>query len=405
MGAGNGATATTPEITIISGTPSEKAPGFADRFSQRPFFILAAMLDRTLGDFLCRSYFAAAVKFNTPRSMLIALYRDDRPYKNAILDINPYLDGTFRIASGSYLPLDAFNVSTDREAVPGIEEFIRHGYCWADQVLVPSMMHLEDFIRFEHLPVFMIPKAKRAGLDERLVMLGLDPHRWYSCIFYREPTYKFRTPTPYRDVGDKAFEEISNWIIDELGGQVVRIGHPQMRRFPARPGFVDLSVLEDEFLLHAAAVSRARFMLATPAGPALLPAIFGVPFALTNAVSPLGAWDKSHLLLPRHILSPDGRRVEIKSMLRKGAWQDHVVRDLIRDKGFTVRDNSFEELREVARMLFEQTTGITGWRQPPEMTAAPIASHYQPRQPIRREVTFVQFPELAAKATGGPSRP
>jgi putative glycosyltransferase (TIGR04372 family) len=174
-----------------------------------------------------------------------------------------------------------------------------------------------------------------------------------------------------------------------------------MRRFTLRPGFVDLSIIENDFLLQAAAISRARFMVTTPAGPALLPSIFGVPFVLTNATSALGAWDKSHLLLPRHIFSPDGRRVKIESMLRKGVWQDHLVRDLVREKGFTVRDNSFEELREVARVLFDQTTTTTGWRPPPEKAEAPSAGNYHPRQPIRREVTLVQFPELAGKVAAG----
>lgn len=391
-------TDTKPEITILSGNSTEEARGFSDRFSQRPFSILAMALDRALGEFVCRNFFAAAVKFNTPRSVLVILYRGDRPYKDAILDINPYVDGTLDISGAPHIPLDAFNGYGDRDIIPSAEEFVRLGYCWPDQVLVPSMMQLEDFARFVHLPVFSIPKAKRSELDERLIGLGLDPGHWYCCIFYREATYQFRPALSYRDVGDVAFEQLSNWIIDELGGQVVRVGHPQMRRFPARKGFVDLSALENEFLLQAAAVSRARFMVTTPSGPALLPPTFGVPFALTNATCALGAWDRNHLILPRHILSPDGRRVRTESMLRKGAWHDQAVKELVRDKGFTVRDNSFEELREITRMLFTRTAEVVGWRQPPEKAEPLATSHYQPRQPIIREATLVQFPELAAKS-------
>jgi putative glycosyltransferase (TIGR04372 family) len=391
-------TATTlPQVTVVSGPDLISSMPFLVKFRGLPFKIFAAMLDRTLGDFLCRGYFAAAVKLNFGPSQLTAYYRDDRPYKKDIVAINPYIDRTIKVSGDSYLPLEAFYDPFDRHLIPGTEKFIQSGHARPDLVLVPSMMLLEDLPRFQHLPVFALPETQRPKFEDRLVQLGLDPARWYCCIFYRQPNYKFRGATAYRDVGDRPFEALVNWIIDELGGQVVRIGHPQMRRFAARMGFIDLSVVEDEFMLHAAAASRARFMVVTPSGPAMLPGVFKVPFAMTNAVSILGAWDPDHLLLPRHVFRPDGRRIDIRMLLKRSKWHDAMISEFVRNRGFKLADNTFEELREVTRMLFERTTEHTGWRPPPQPIYVKSSGRYVLPEPYRRPLTIVEFPELAPK--------
>lgn len=388
---------TLPRVTIISGDGHTYAQPFLIKSHRLPSIIFAAMVDRTLGDFLCRNYFAAAIKLNHGRARLTAYYRDDRPYKKDIISLNPYLDRTIRVSGDSHLPIESFYAAADRHNIPGVEGFIRGGHARPDLVLVPSMMMLEDLARFRHMPVFAIPEARRAGLEERLVQHGLDPSRWFACIFYRQPNYKFRGPTHYRDVNDLPFEQLTNWIIDELGGQVVRIGHPQMRRFSAGRGFVDLSMVEDDFMLHAVAVSRARFMVVTPSGPAMLPGVFGVPFAMTNAISILGAWDPSHLLLPRHVFSPSGERLPVQTLMGNALWYDYKIRELTMSGGHELADNTIEELCAVTRMLYDSTTSCVGWREPPKPYRVRGAGAYVVPEPFRRPLTIVEFPDLAPK--------
>lgn len=392
---------TLPAVTIISGDGQAHTQPFLVKSHRTPYTIFAAMLDRTLGDFLCRNYFAAAVKLNHGRALLTGYYRDDRPYKKDIVALNPYLDRTIRVSGESYLPIEAFYAAADRHNIPGVESFIKGGHAQPDIVLVPTMMMLEDLARFRHMPVFAIPEARRVELEERLIRQGLDPNRWYACIFYRQPNYKFRGPTHYRDVNDLPFEHLTNWIIDNLGGQVVRIGHPEMRRFSPGKDFVDLSVVEDDFMLHAAAVSRARFMVVTPSGPAMLPGIFGVPFAMTNAVSILGAWDPSHLLLPRHVFSPSGERLPIQALMQNELWYDHKIRELTMLKGYRLADNTFEELSAITRMLYDATTNCAGWRPPPEPYRVRGVGGYVVPEPFRRRLTVIEFPALAPKKPSG----
>lgn len=384
---------TIPALTVVSAPDRIDHYPFVVKRQKRPFTIFAALLDCALGEFLNCSYFAAAVKLNHGNARLTVYYRTDRPYKDDALAINPYVDRVVKIAGPSVLPIELFYESYDRFHVEQSTNFIRAGHASPDLILTKSMMLTHDLPRFEHYPVFAIPEARRAQVEARLVESGLDPTRWYCCLYYRQGNYKYRGGANYRDVDDKPFEALTAWIIEKLGGQVVRIGHPEMRPFPARPGFVDLSRLENDFLLQAAAMARARFMITTMSGPASVPGMFGVPFAATNAVGILGCWSHDHLLLPRHIFRPDGRRIPLERLLKSGEWNEGHVRYFYR-KGCKLIDNSIDELREITLMLHAQTADTTTWRPPPQMKVIAGDLEYVTPRHYRNNIKIVQFPAL-----------
>jgi hypothetical protein len=232
-------------------------------------YIFAAMLDRALGDFIIMNLYAAAVKCQFTDAFMTLYFHDDRPYKKDILDLNPHLNKALEAGPTVNLPIEYFYGFGDRAMLPGADQFIKMGLAFPDVILTPSMVSARDPLRFDYLPYLAIPTPRQAVLDQELVDLGLDPNRWFCCLYYREPGYKPGAGVPRRDVSPEPYRQITEWIIRDLGGQVVRIGHPGMTPFPDMPGFVDLSRLEDRFMLQANAVARARFGVVTDSGPVL----------------------------------------------------------------------------------------------------------------------------------------
>jgi putative glycosyltransferase (TIGR04372 family) len=329
---------------------------------------------------------------------LTVYYRDDRAFKRDLLDIDPYIDERIVAKGREVLPVGMFYEPGDRFVLPGSQEFIDRGHDGPDIFLVPSMMQLDDLLRFERTPSFRVPDARRSQLEERLVSLGLDPTRWFCCIFYRDPSYKLRPPTPYRESDDRTFEALACYIINDLGGQVVRLGHPEMRPFDLGAGFIDLSRLENEFMTHTAAVGRARFMIANSSGPGHLPGALDVPYAIVNSISLHAVWRMRDLVLPGHLFDENGKRMDVHWMPNHGFFNFSFVRNCINQLGFKTIGNSFEELREVANMLWSETQDCTGWRIPAEPLAFAPVNHYDIPQPFRRKIRIVEFPQFWPKA-------
>jgi putative glycosyltransferase (TIGR04372 family) len=385
-----------PCIDLISGSSRPVLLPIRRKKRDRVIKIFAAALDRTLGDFLTRNIYAAAVKMQFRSAHLALYYRDDRPYKSDLAAINPYVDDVIAVAGKDAVPIDFFFSSRDRTPIPGANNFIERGLADPDIMLVPSMMGVEDLLRFDCHPIFRIPPERVSEVTDRLITLGLDPGRWFCCLFYRQPTYGFRGATAYRDVDDRPFEALARHIIDDLGGQVVRLGHPEMRPFDLGPGFVDLSRLKDEFMVQAMAVSRARFMVTTSSGPAHLPGAFDVPYVVTNSLSIWAVWTPAGMIMPNHLIDPKGKRVDVRRLLDAGRFDWDSVRRALQN-GCRVVENSFEELRAIANLLFERTADCPGWREPaPAPTPAPT-NRLGIFQPYRRKVTIVEFPELWPK--------
>ena len=329
-----------------------------ERDGTKSYRIFAACLDRALGDFMTRAYYLAAIKANRGVATNITAYWvDDRPYKAPIMAMAPQIDRHIVARDGETLPLDAFYDTGDRRPLPdtALSRVTTRDHARSDLILTPSMMLAENLRKFQRLPKFQIPPSEAEGLMQRLQKKGLSFGRWHATIFYRLPNYKHRGPTPYRDIQDEGnWAALADHIINDLGGQVARIGHDGMADWPPRKGFIDLSRDED-IMLHAYAAAMSRFCIVTPSGPALLPGAFDVPFALANAVSVLGCFRPDTIILPRPIFRPDGSPLDIDRLKEAGLWNDAVVRDLTLNHRHYIRDNTAEELCGLADTLYERT--------------------------------------------------
>jgi putative glycosyltransferase (TIGR04372 family) len=255
------------------------------------------------------------------------------------------------------------------------------------------MMIIQDLLRFDRYPIFQIPVAQRGALEARLIELGVDPRRWFSCIYYRQGNSDLRGRASYRDVDDRPFEALARHIIADMGGQVVRIGHSAMRPWDIGEGFVDLSRLEDEFMTQAAAVSLARFMISTSSGPGHLPGVFDVPYAITNTLSIWLVWKSNDLVLPNHLIDPNGARVDLRRLIDSGLFNQDSIRTMVERRAYRLVENTAGELCALADMLHGATTDCPGWRRSVPPPPPPPPNFFGFPQPYRRKVNIVEFPQ------------
>ena len=75
--------------------------------------VFAMLLDRSLGDFAIQNLIAASISLSLGASKLHVYYRDDRPYKRGIIDLNPYIDRSWLAPGRGGMPMDVFDVAGD----------------------------------------------------------------------------------------------------------------------------------------------------------------------------------------------------------------------------------------------------------------------------------------------------
>jgi len=191
---------------------------------------------------------------------------------------------------------------------------------------------------------------------------GVDPNRWFTVMHYREPSYGGRPADPLRDLDPALLQNVRDAVIDGLGGQVVRVGHPEMTPFRARDGYVDLAPLGGEdFMLQLFAMSRARFMIAGASGPHNCAAALGTPTGLFASTTRYGVWNPADAQLHSHIFTPDGERVHPGLALDREMHATVILNEYLR-LGYRVRLASGPEILAMAKHLWEQTADTPGWR-------------------------------------------
>ena len=180
----------------------------------------------------------------------------------------------------------------------------------------------------------------------------------------------------------------------DLGGQIIRLGHPGMAALDRQDGVVDLSV-DDNFMLQAYAVARARYHLQiTDSGPMALAQGLGTPMALGNAVTQGGVFAEEGLVLCQHIVNAQGRRIPPELARRKGLLDKKIVERVLGPHGFRLQRNSLAELTALVDDIHAQTADCPGWRTttPPEVETFPEAMVWP--VPDIDKAHYVDYPEL-----------
>ena len=388
-----------PDLTALRFTRDnqhiEYNPGAHRLLTKRPFVIFALLLDRTLGDFIFRSLVAATVKTRFRDARLIGYYRPDRPYKEAVVKLNPHISTTWRLSGATPMPMDYFDFMAGAPVRAETESWYASLAAEPDLVLTPSMMNFEFLRSLGPLARFKIPDSLAGPMHARLIEAGLREDKWFCVLHYREPGYQDDWSRPNRDMRTSDAIDVIKFITRELGGQVVRIGHPGMEAIAPMPGFVDLSRAQDAFMMHAYAVSRARFFLElSPSGPMALAGAFGVPLARCNCVGFLGPLEAPSFTLMQHLVGPGGVRVPKATAIAKGLYSELAVKNVIQRYGYRFERNRPAELRAAALDIAERTQDCPGWREPSIVDPSPAFEGFS--LPLERppEIEIVEYPDV-----------
>ncbi len=357
--------------------------------------VIAAFIGaQTLGDFAYLHVQATSVARQIPGSKLIILYRDDRPYKNFINQLNPYVTATVKVPADPnfVIPIDWFDGEDKGENGPFDPSWYAQGMHKPDVLITPSML---DFGRYVpppprlRVPDRMVPLLRRS-----LVLRGLDENRWFACVHIRETGYEHRADLDKRrNVDVRAYFLVIAHIVQAQGGQVVRLGDPSMTPLPPIPNVVDLSREADNFPEEVFALSRARYFFGTDTGPTQLASALKVPMALTNALG-VCLWNDGDVVLFKNFENEAGKNLLLEDLRRIGV---SLLNLQLKDVRY--RDNHPDTLLAVADHMFEITRDCPGWRDtwpedpPPSATTLELPVAWRD---VAMELDFTYWPPSGA---------
>lgn len=325
-----------------------------------PFRIFAFLGYSTVGDFIRMNVFAASVAKTVPIPDLNVYFFNDRPYKSDIFSLN-HRANRFFTTEGGVFPFDWFDLGYNAPHTCEIAGWHDNDLNQPHVVLVPSMMGWLEMGGFDHPARLRLKDEDLDVQNRRLADLGVDPAHWFAVLHAKESGYKYRVGSgPARDVNPRTYEAAAHYIIDELGGQVVRLGDPTMTPWQRKDGLVDLTPQEPEFLLHACAVQSSRFVMASDSGMHPLGSAMGVPTAVTDLMSTALVWNPDDLILSKTVVTPDGQEFRQKDAFARGLLHEGVVY-----ADFNVIDVTVDQLCGVAQEMHRRTESCSRWRGSP----------------------------------------
>jgi putative glycosyltransferase (TIGR04372 family) len=324
------------------------------------FTIFGVLGFRALGDFAQAVMVFAYLKRKFRGSVLLVYAQNDRPYKADLVNLCPDIDDkTF--ASGPGAPLDWLDFAAGNPNSPP-QELIDRGFVDVNLVVSPWMIHaMIENCAAEFVRCFRFSEKLDREVRSRLIAAGVSEDRWLVCTHVRQDGYRYRLPHSPRSVDPEPFFRLADYVIDDLGGQVVCLGSANMKPAPARPHLVDLTK-DEGFLLQAYALSRARFAVVTDSGVQHVVNGLGVPFAVTN-LEMMGAvlaerrgfpaLHDQHLLMSRRFFYKDNVTSGPEGPSKMNRVTDNIV----------MVDNTVLDLRAITDHMLEMTGDCEGWRE------------------------------------------
>jgi putative glycosyltransferase (TIGR04372 family) len=391
----------------ITSLQSDYPPGTSDR---NPTKIVALINSRAVGDSLFYHVFCASVRRLFDHASLTVYQRDDRSYKRDLLEMNAD-KSEFIIAPPNYtgITIDSFQTTNDIVASRALlPPYIHDDWFWKASrsnqphiLLSPEGMPEGMLPCFDHPAFLRVPDGRVEVLTNQLVDHGIDPNRWFCVINFREPGYAYRGARKVKDLNPKPFAALVEYIIETLGGQVVRVGHPNRTPFPDRPGYADLATLEDSFMLHAFAITRARFLVGSLSGISHVGSAVNTPTLMTNCVSPPltpGCWRPHDLILYLNLFDPKGRRICTAEQHEMGIFKAGDLIHLVEDESFKLFQNSATELALGVNELMESTMNCQAWREPSRPSESMVRpNRYEFPMPPKSRCRIVEYPDHSGR--------
>jgi putative glycosyltransferase (TIGR04372 family) len=301
-----------------------------------------------LGDFIQRLTIACKIKANAPYCRVTFCYRPDRGFKDDLARCTIGID--------EFLTLDDLSAAS-------IEHTLGSARYRRAILMETDSAFLFGVGPYYGEPWLKIPEEDVASLSDELIAAGVDPDRWFVTTHYRQGN---SAPTPHleplRDVQSGNFHDVADYIINELGGQVVRLGHPGMDKLPRRKGYIDLS--NESIALQLFATARSRFLMGTDSGMVSFAIAFATPTGRTNVTYDIGQENPQDIILVKNLISLEGYAVSSAHCFGEGKSGIALFR-VPTDSSFKIFDNTPEQLKVVADQLMERTQDVSGWRTAP----------------------------------------
>jgi len=301
---------------------------------------------------------ASVARAAGPATKLLSIYRADRPYKDLINLCNPSITRTLRMPDdpNAFSPLEWFDGRRDLAGAPDDDEWHAEGYHRPNLVLTPAQLRIEHCVGTP--PPLIFPQSLELPMKAALTSLGLQPDKWFVVLHLREMGYQHRQGvSEERSVNPYDYLPAIKRIIQDHGGQVVRIGDPSMTPLPPMEGLTDLCKIPNSFPLQAYASARARFFFGTDSGPTQLAGAFKTPVASTNAFG-ICVWNDGDVVLNKKVFHLSGEEIPTRELFDMGTWTVHRTWPA----QSTISDNTPEQLVEVAEHMVETTKDCPGWR-------------------------------------------
>jgi putative glycosyltransferase (TIGR04372 family) len=317
------------------------------------FRIFVHLSPRALGDFVGYAQLAASVRDLFDDAALYVHYVDDRPYKNSIVRCIPNAALTFTSSGG--IAVDFFDCNFGRPTHK-IKFWEDNRLQDTDLFLSGNMMHELMLNSLPQRKLRPDPKSVVTN-DYKLISYGLDKSRWFACVYWKEDGYQFRRYSELRTITNpEPYFATIRHIVENLGGQVVRLGHPTKTVLPQIPGVIDLANLPNSEELQMYAVSRARFLVASASGPAAYGPAFGVPTLNTDQNYALGVWGRNDYILTQKI------RRDGKVYVQTDAYDAGLLFMETDQRGLVLEKNSASDLIAGVGEIFGVSKDCVTWR-------------------------------------------
>lgn len=334
--------------------------------------IFAHLAPCPLGDFIAHALLASSIKELFHDSELFIYYREDRPYKRAVVDC--IRNATAILAAPADhpgLPIDYFNSNHGRPVFNS--SILEENHVYRSNLILSGACMDDAMLNSIPLTTLKPSEEMIEGGARKLKALGLVDGQWLATIYWKESGYQFRNEHPQRTIYDPGPYLAAIQRIQELGGQVIRLGHPSPTRVP---GVIDLAQVEGSEALQAYAVSVSRFLLASGSGPASYGPAFNVPTAVVDQTLCYGVWRPHDYVVTQGVVYGG----ECRS--GENAWEAGWLRTEWAPKARVgyVR-NAAEQLRAVVDEMFEATREPPApvvKRAPVDYLMMPIPRAYRP---------------------------
>jgi putative glycosyltransferase (TIGR04372 family) len=209
-------------------------------------------------------------------------------------------------------------------------------------------------------PILSLNGEDEEWADFMMPQLGLPSEAWFVCVHAREGRF---SPVD-EEVHSHRNSNIMNTVlaIEEIvrrGGWVIRIGDPTMTPLPRMHGVIDYAhhPLKSQ-RLDVILCARARFMLATSSGIALVGSIFGVPCAISNLVPAADLWyGPRDISIPKPIWSERESRYLSLAEAMANPLGSYKYAKQFKDAGLAPRDNTPEDIWELVIEMFSRLEG------------------------------------------------